>query len=505
MAQDTEPQQKRQCWECFRRRLVCDFTRPCCKKCIKTGKDCPGYDEKKPLKWVEPGKVASKRRQRQNICKGDGGVCQEAASTASSEVSRADHTRLPVIVKDGNVEDFEVIFNPCFEMIDRTTDIVRAINYYNTHVYPELLVITEFVPNPYIIHFPLEVLPYLPPSIHHTMACFAISHRMNQLRLVEDSNRITTASNRILHHRGEAIRDLGEAIATPENQTSDFTLTSVLLLLTTEPQHGFKSPWRAHAHGLNRLIKLRGGFGSVFQSSIHLQPVLVLYMLFTVYSNSTSHSADQLDIMSPLLLVPQVADMYKLVFPHVLCPQSLFLDLITINNLRAQTMDPRFTSETSQSTAEHLLAHLETFFPAKWVEENTDNLQEVWKLIASIHQSSIIIYCIMSLQSLSLLPINAQLEATRSFHGFRLFECLQKARVSRFINKFIMWPVVVSGVEAVYRSPHVRHIVAKQLAALSQDLGTATPLQANVKLEAFWASGKFGWDDCFDGPYSFFI
>jgi hypothetical protein len=116
-----------------------------------------------------------------------------------------------------------------------------------------------------------------------------------------------------------------------------------------------------------------------------------------------------------------------------------------------------------------------------------------------------IIYCIMSLQCLSLLPTSAQLEATRSFHGFRLFECLQKAKVSRFVNKFIMWPVVVSGVEAVHRSPRIRYIVTKQLAALSRDLGTATPLQATVKLEEFWASGKVGWDDCFDGPYSFFI
>lgn len=54
----------RQCWECLKRRLVCDHTLPHCNKCIKAGKDCPGYDERKPLQWVEPGKVTSRRRKK---------------------------------------------------------------------------------------------------------------------------------------------------------------------------------------------------------------------------------------------------------------------------------------------------------------------------------------------------------------------------------------------------------------------------------------------------------
>ncbi|KAE8347616.1 hypothetical protein BDV24DRAFT_121128, partial [Aspergillus arachidicola] len=40
---------QRHCWECMRRRLVCDFARPTCNKCRSAGVACPGYDEKKPL------------------------------------------------------------------------------------------------------------------------------------------------------------------------------------------------------------------------------------------------------------------------------------------------------------------------------------------------------------------------------------------------------------------------------------------------------------------------
>lgn len=59
-----EKKATRQCWECLKRRLVCDHTLPHCKKCQKAGKECPGYDEQKPLQWIQPGKVTSRRRKK---------------------------------------------------------------------------------------------------------------------------------------------------------------------------------------------------------------------------------------------------------------------------------------------------------------------------------------------------------------------------------------------------------------------------------------------------------
>lgn len=63
-AESGEKKATRQCWECLKRRLVCDHTLPHCKKCQKAGKDCSGYDDQKPLQWVEPGKVSSRRRKK---------------------------------------------------------------------------------------------------------------------------------------------------------------------------------------------------------------------------------------------------------------------------------------------------------------------------------------------------------------------------------------------------------------------------------------------------------
>ncbi|KAF3765324.1 putative C6 finger domain protein [Cryphonectria parasitica EP155] len=54
-----ESARQRHCWECVRRRLVCDFKRPACTRCSASGLDCPGYGGVKPLRlrWLDPGKV----------------------------------------------------------------------------------------------------------------------------------------------------------------------------------------------------------------------------------------------------------------------------------------------------------------------------------------------------------------------------------------------------------------------------------------------------------------
>lgn len=59
---DSEPK-KRACWECMRRRRICDSSRPACNKCVASKIVCPGYDDKKPLQWLAPGNVLSRPRK----------------------------------------------------------------------------------------------------------------------------------------------------------------------------------------------------------------------------------------------------------------------------------------------------------------------------------------------------------------------------------------------------------------------------------------------------------
>lgn len=91
----------------------------------------------------------------------------------------------------------------------------------------------------------------------------------------------------------------------------------------------------------------------------------------------------------------------------------------------------------------------------------------------------------------------------KAAHGDRLFQLLKKALVSEQVKKSMMWPLIVAGVEAADASAAIRTFVDEQLTEMSRDLGTPLPLLAKGVLKRFWASGKTGWDDCFDKPYAF--
>lgn len=56
--------QSPQCWECLRRKWLCDGTRPTCSRCLSAGLVCPGYGGERPLFWLPVGMV-SRRSTRQ--------------------------------------------------------------------------------------------------------------------------------------------------------------------------------------------------------------------------------------------------------------------------------------------------------------------------------------------------------------------------------------------------------------------------------------------------------
>lgn len=79
---------RRQCWECQRRRIVCDAVRPVCGKCKATGVVCPGYEDKKPLTWLAPGKVKTRTWKRKTPAKKSGTTAPKESALAT-ELARA--------------------------------------------------------------------------------------------------------------------------------------------------------------------------------------------------------------------------------------------------------------------------------------------------------------------------------------------------------------------------------------------------------------------------------
>lgn len=109
----------------------------------------------------------------------------------------------------------------------------------------------ELAPNPYLIPFALELVPYLSRSMRHSLLCAALDHRIYQIAEGTDSRKwVTNLRPKQLYHRGVAIRTLSDAIADDEERMKDSTLAALFLffymdvsrLITCPPASSSPSP-----------------------------------------------------------------------------------------------------------------------------------------------------------------------------------------------------------------------------------------------------------------------
>ncbi|KAH7366665.1 fungal-specific transcription factor domain-containing protein [Pyrenochaeta sp. MPI-SDFR-AT-0127] len=590
-----EKKATRQCWECLKRRLVCDHSLPHCKKCQKAGKECPGYDEQKPLQWVETGKVTSRRRkkdsppkiyaapaiQKEQACETTKTSSESSVTLTGDEVSLepvdfevacaawpvvneahqghlaedphekvlrelvfehieaaqevhrvlqlGGRAKIEEVVAKGLHEEAAKMLQSKREPLKRlerllwimrtqdlpaygylsseTSEVVQAVNYYNSRIHPEVISAGELAPNPAVVIFPLHALHLLPPAVHHTLVCLALNHFIHRLPNGADRAVVVTNRSKVYHHRGAAIRALSHYVGKDKTRCSDLTIASIVMFMSMELQNPAFADWRAHASGMQRLLDMRGGLKALRQQAPYLVPSLIVYILIVALANTCSPSWDQIEISKISDdSIDDIIEMYSLMFPYTLCPPVLFFDMLRTNRLRIKAstglllceMDPDHALE-----AHDLLARIEAFSPEDWAQPGT--FYDEWLLIGTMYQSATAIYCTMSLQSLTVLPSTLEMNAMRAVHGGRLLDSLRAALKSSRVTKFIVWPLVVAGVEALYRSEGIRHWIAATLADLSHLLGTSSPLKARAVLRRYWQKGEPGWDECFDRPYVFII
>lgn len=224
------------------------------------------------------------------------------------------------------------------------------------------------------------------------------------------------------------------------------------------------------------------------------------------FSNSLGPAADQISITEPLEQhVEEVEKVYSLIFPYLLCPPTLFTEIIRINRLRREVTIAPF-DDSSQHTldAHDILARVEAFEPEDWAQAGENH--EDWQLIGSIYQSAIALYCTMSLQAVGTLPDSLEMVTMRTIYGERLLENLKASAQSRHLKKFSLFPLCVLGVEAGFHDQQsTRTWIERRLEDHSRLLGTSSPLKARAVLRRYWQRKKAGWDECFDGPYVFIL
>lgn len=186
-----------------------------------------------------------------------------------------------------------------------------------------------------------------------------------------------------------------------------------------------------------------------------------------------------------------------------MCPPSLFAELVKINHLRMQAVDSGHAeAECHLQEAHNILDRIHSFSPKEWSESKPSS-REGWMLVGKIYQAAVSLYCILSLQSLSVLPLTPEMSAQCAEHGRLLQVQLDSAMSSPGTKYSMIWPLVLLGVQAANGGAAMRAFVSEKLPELSYYVGSYVPMVAKAVLERFWASGKTRWDACFDLPYTF--
>lgn len=198
--------------------------------------------------------------------------------------------------------------------------------------------------------------------------------------------------------------------------------------------------------------------------------------------------------------------MYHELFPYLLCPPSLYEEIIRINYLRHETSQALLNYEDLTDItirAEQSLARIEAFDPRDWAQPG-DHYDE-WLAIGSLHKHSIAVYCISALASLTVLPFPAYSPATRarlSSHGDRLLHYVKIANTYESLKRHLTFPLLAAGVEGIHRSEREKRWIEQTLLGMGRLTGTSAPMKAASALRKYWERGEEGWEECFTQPYS---
>ncbi|KAL1647191.1 hypothetical protein SLS61_007509 [Didymella pomorum] len=479
-AQSGEKKATRQCWECLKRRLVCDHTLPHCKKCIKAGKECPGYDEQKPLQWVEPGKVTSRRRKKDSPPKvytirprehGPNAPIVSDLPALSSEHSSNSNSTETIAQGEPPALELSALDVAQHRDVDKPQMCAEAVELYESQL----------------------------------AAMLAREERWHSMTVEEQAGHVTMMA-------AEAIAgvDVGQRILRMGSQKHIRAVVErgqaweAAMLLQGDEKALEKLKrilWVMEINQLPSYEHLSNETSDIVQAVNYF-----IFIIIVTFSNSLGPAADQISITEPPgQHIEEVERLYSLIFPYLLCPPTLFSEIIRVNRLRWEVSKAPFDDPSRHTLDAHdILARVEAFEPEDWAQPGEHH--EEWQLIGSIYQSAIALYCTMSLQAVGALPDSLEMVTMRSIHGKRLLENLKASTLSRHLKKFSLFPLCVLGVEAGFHDqPSTRIWIERRLEEHSRLLGTSSPLKARAVLRRYWQRKRPGWDECFDGPYVFIL
>jgi len=186
--------EQKPCWECSKRRRVCDFARPACQKMSLQSAECPGYD-KKPLKCYIPARQDPRASE------------PRTSLLLSLPPALPPWYRLAcLIIKLAIIESIKYC-TPAYLMCLSNSEFVHfcpSLTFClfcldNMMVCPDLVALGDAnTGSPFFI--PLDYVSYIPPGATESIICVALGHRILQLRDRLDSKSSVVLVKRLQDH-----------------------------------------------------------------------------------------------------------------------------------------------------------------------------------------------------------------------------------------------------------------------------------------------------------------
>ncbi|KAK3896988.1 hypothetical protein C8A05DRAFT_20156, partial [Staphylotrichum tortipilum] len=421
------PTQREQCWECRRRRLVCDGGQPVCAKCRTARIVCPGYADKKPLTWLAPGQIKSRARRRNPAVKGQRPPKQGKTTPPSDAISED---------ADSTPAKEELELGMPVELRPEICDIFDAMLYYNTRIYPDMIR-NQLAPSRYVL--PLRMVQHLPPSITHTLVSIFLSHRIIQVADNPASDALVKPLwTRMYHHRDIAIRSINKLVGEEASRKDVVTIIAVYTLLFAILQQSFTPSWRIHMSGFLSLVHLRGSFTEVIRDTPEMELSLIAICIVGTFANTTSPRHNLFHVAPTPSLLSLLSTFYtETYFPSLPCPPPLLPLIIHTTALRTAAPSPTTTSATLR-----LLAEIDAFSPQTW-SSSTYPSQPDWLLLASTFHAATALYALLALHSSGALPPSSPTgwARARTRHATALGALLASAMAAPRVRRRMVWPL----------------------------------------------------------------
>ncbi|OAA47230.1 C6 zinc finger domain protein [Beauveria brongniartii RCEF 3172] len=483
------------CLTCRARHIKCDETKPACRRCATSRRECRGYDF---------------------------GSDPDMLTAVAARQSKQDATTDAQCVR-GLVQEVVAWRQHIDEPEPPDWECMEAVRYYLVFVLP--CCDEQFMAPPFTglppCHGPNRPIFLVDVSCHRIADAARARGRL--LRAREDAS-VDGAWAAHSRHMIQILSALNRGISSDKglmmSRSKKEALRRILTLLYFDLIVD-ASTWRPHLVGYLALVQHMGGVRALMRENDgYINSTQWSILVIAIAANTTSPASKQLCGFEAYtdedILLLSALD----TSPDLACPPPLLVIVKNLTQLRGRIADGRCTKISLNTELRDLFDRIGAFDYNAWAFKQVINSKPAGEavisstLVSHMFQVAARLFGVLSLPHSATvswagaagyqrLPGMSMYDSVRIAHRCELLDMLYRFR-GRFRTALALaWPVTVAGVSLGGDGASVedRAFVAEALLDMWMSrLSRCGPILCLQKLRAFWDSGKTEWDDCFDEP-----